>query len=159
MKKINVVKLLTVCIIFVSFFAGCGSPKPLAEGSSLMTALGGAPNLSTMNGLLKTPGLSDLMGKALKEPFTLLAPTDHAFDALSPSALSDLKNPANVQQVANMLKSSIVPGKLDAAELQKGGISNAAGNPLNLTGVTLGSSIDAGKKINIIPVDKVLTKP
>jgi len=39
MKKMNVVTLLSVCIIFVSFFEGCGSPKPLTEGSSLMTAL------------------------------------------------------------------------------------------------------------------------
>jgi uncharacterized surface protein with fasciclin (FAS1) repeats len=159
MKKMNAVKLISVCLIFFSFFTGCGSPKPLTEGSSLMTALGAAPNLSTMHSLLKTPGLSNLMGSALKEPFTLLAPTDHAFDSLSPTVLSDLKNPANVQQLSKMLKSSIVPGKLDAAELQKGGISNAAGNPLNLTGVTLGSTIDGGKKINIIPVDKVLTRP
>jgi uncharacterized surface protein with fasciclin (FAS1) repeats len=159
MKKMNAVKLLAVCIIFISFFAGCGSTKPLTEGSSLMTAMGAAPNLTTMTSLLKTPGLSDAMGKSLKEPFTLLAPTDHAFDSLSPSALSDLKNPANVQQLSKLLKSSIIPGKHDAADLQKGGISNAAGNPLNLTGVTLGSSIDAGKKINIIPVDQVLTKP
>jgi uncharacterized surface protein with fasciclin (FAS1) repeats len=159
MKKMSAIKLLPVCFIFISFFAGCGSPKPLTEGSSLMTALGAAPNLSTMTGLLKTPGLSKLLGNAIKEPFTLLAPTDHAFDQMSPSALGDLKNPANVQQLSDLLKSSIVPGKLDAADLQKGGISNAAGNPLNLTGVTLGSSIDAGKKINVIPVDKVLTKP
>jgi len=99
------------------------------------------------------------MGNAVKEPFTLLAPTDHAFDAMTPSALSDLKNPANVQQLSNMLKSSIVPGKLDAAQLQKGGISNAAGNPLNLTGVNLGTTIDAGEKINIIPMEHVLNKP
>ncbi len=159
MKKMSTVRLASVCIIIVSFFAGCGSTKPLTEGSSMMTAIGSAPNLSTMHTLLKTPGLSNLMGNALKEPFTLLAPTDHAFDSLSPTALSDLKNPANVQQLANLLKSSIVPGKHDAADLQKGGISNAAGNPLNLTGVTLGSSIDGGKKINIIPVDKVLSRP
>jgi uncharacterized surface protein with fasciclin (FAS1) repeats len=159
MKKMNALKFLAISFIVVSFFTGCGSTKPLSEGSSLMTAIGAAPNLTTMSSLLKTPGLSNLMGNALKEPFTLLAPTDHAFSSMSPAALGDLKNPANVQQLANMLKSSIVPGKLDAAELQKGGISNAAGNPLNLTDVTLGSSIDAGKKINIIPVDKVLTKP
>jgi uncharacterized surface protein with fasciclin (FAS1) repeats len=159
MKKMDTVKLLSVCIIFVSFLVGCGSSKPLAEGSDLTTTMAAQPNLTTMSSLLKTPGLGDAMGNALKEPFTILAPTDHAFDSLSPSALSDLKNPANVQQLAKMLRSSVVPGKLDAAELQKGGISNAAGNPLNLTGVTLGSTIEAGKKINIIPVDKVLTKP
>jgi uncharacterized surface protein with fasciclin (FAS1) repeats len=159
MKKTKAVKLLSVCIICISLFSGCGSTKPLAEDSSLMTALGSTPNLSTMSSLLKTPGLSNLMGNALKEPFTLLAPTDHAFDSLSPTALSDLKNPANVAQLATMLKSTIVPGKVDAAQLQKGGISNAAGNPLNLTGVTLGSPIDGGKKINIIPIDKVLTRP
>ena len=159
MKKMDTVKFLSVCIIFVSFLVGCGSSKPLAEGSDLMTTIAAQPNLTYMSSLLKTPGLADAMGTALHEPFTLLAPTDHAFDSLGTAAVSDLKNPANVQQLAKMLRSSIVPGNHDAAELQKGGISNAAGNPLNLDGVTLGSTIEAGKKIHIIPVDKVLTKP
>jgi uncharacterized surface protein with fasciclin (FAS1) repeats len=159
MKKMNAVKWLSVCFISIALFTGCGSTHPLTDGSSLMTAMGATPNLSIMSSLLKTPGLSNLMGNALKEPFTLLAPTDHAFDSLSPSTLNDLRNPANVQQLATLLKSSIVPGKLEAAQLQAGGVSNAAGNPLNLTGVTLGSPIDGGKKINIIPIDKVLSRP
>jgi uncharacterized surface protein with fasciclin (FAS1) repeats len=85
----------------------------------------------------------------------LLAPTNDALNALNPSTLSDLKNPANVQQIANLVKNGIVKGKLTPADLQKGGITNAAGNPLDLKGANLGSVIDAGK-INVIPVDKVV---
>jgi uncharacterized surface protein with fasciclin (FAS1) repeats len=156
MKKMTSFKILPFCIVFVFAFTGCGSPKPLSDGSSLMTAISGSPNLSTITALLKTPGLSNLMGSAFKEPYTLLAPTNEAFNALSPTTLSDLKNPANVQQVANLLKNNIVPSKVDPSQLGKGGISNVEGNPLNLAGANLGSAISAGKKANIIPIDKVI---
>ena len=120
-----------------------------------MSALGGNSSLSTITSLLKTPGLSNLLGSSLKGPATLLAPTNDAFNSLSPTALTDLKNPSNVSQIASLLKNSIVPGKLDAASIAKGGLSTAAGNPLDLKGANLGSVINAGD-INVIPIDKVL---
>lgn len=157
MKKTFSLRTIVILLFILPAFAGCGgsTSKILSEGSSLMTALGGNPNLSTITSLLKTPGLSNLIGGALKGPSTLLAPTNDAFNALNPSTLTDLKNPSNVQQLANLLKNSIVPGKLDATSLAKGGLTTAAGNPLDLKGANLGSVIDAGNT-NVIPIDKVL---
>ena len=155
MKKLLSLKFTVITFAIVVMSAGCGSTNVLSEGSALMSALGGSPNLSTITSLLKTPGLSSLLGGALKGPSTLLAPTNEAFNALSPSALTDLKNPSNVSQLANLLKNSIVPGKLDPAAIAKGGVSTAAGNPLDLKGANLGSVINAGN-INVIPIDKVL---
>jgi uncharacterized surface protein with fasciclin (FAS1) repeats len=154
MKKFLSLKLVALSfLIFMS--AGCGSSNVLSEGSSLMSALGGNANLSTITSLLKTPGLSSLLGGALKGPATLLAPTNDAFNSLSPTALADLKNPSNVSQIASLLKNSIVPGKQDAASVAKGGLTTAAGNPLDLKGANLGSVINAGN-INVIPIDKIL---
>jgi uncharacterized surface protein with fasciclin (FAS1) repeats len=155
MKKLLSLKFAVLTSVIMMVSTGCGSSNVLSEGSSLMSALSGNPNLSTITSLLKTPGLSNLLGGALKGKSTLLAPTNDAFNALSPTALTDLKNPSNVSQIANLLKNSIVPGKLDAASIAKGGVSTAAGNPLDLKGANLGSVIDAGN-INVIPIDKVL---
>jgi uncharacterized surface protein with fasciclin (FAS1) repeats len=153
--KRSFLKTIFVVLLIAPAFAGCGSSNVLAEGSSLMNALSGNSNLSGITSLLKTPGLSNLLGDALKGSSTLLAPTNDAFNALGSSTMSDLKNPANVQQVANLLKNSIVKGQLDPGQLQKGGISTVAGTPLDLKGANLGSVIEAGK-INVIPIDKVL---
>jgi uncharacterized surface protein with fasciclin (FAS1) repeats len=135
--------------------AGCGSSKVLSTGSSLMSALGGNPNLSTITSLLQTPGLGKLLGGVTNSPFTLLAPTNDAFKALGPDAVSNFTKPDNIGQLANLVKNQIVPGKLDAASLIKGGLSSSGGSPLNLSGVNLGALIGTDKA-NIISVDKIL---
>ena len=155
MKRAYSFRMLVLSFIIMFFSAGCGSSKVLSEGSSLMNALGGNSNLSMLTSLLKTPGLSNLLGGALKGPATLLAPTNEAFNSLGATTLDNLKNPSNVDQIANLLKNSIVPGKLDAASIAKGGLTAASGNPLDLKGANLGSVINADN-INIIPIDKVL---
>ena len=121
-----------------------------------MSAMASNPSLSTMTNLLKTPGLSNLLGKAIKEPFTLLAPTNNAFSSMGSEAVANLTKPENTGKLADMLKNYIVPGKMDASALTKGGVSSASGNPLNLNGVNLGSLISGGKNTNIIPIDKLL---
>ena len=120
-----------------------------------MKALAGNPNLSKMTSLLQSPELGKLLGGSMKNPFTLLAPTNSALDAMGTDAITSLMKPENVGQLANLLKNHIVPGKLDAASLMKGGVSAAGGNPLDLSGVNLGTAT-GGKGFNIIPIDKVL---
>jgi uncharacterized surface protein with fasciclin (FAS1) repeats len=156
MKKSHSFRLVLLGLIIAICSVGCGgAPKALSAGSSLFKSLESNPNLSMVTSLLKTPGLNSLMGSSVKGPFTLLAPTNDAFNALPPATLESLKNPANVQQVASLLKNNIVPGKLDAASIENGGITNAAGNPLSLKGANLGSIINSDNA-NIIPIDKVL---
>ncbi|HEY6977161.1 MAG TPA: fasciclin domain-containing protein [Chitinophagaceae bacterium] len=155
MKKFSLHLLLVSCILALSTVQCGGSKSLLSSGSSLMDALAKNPTLSTISGLLKAPGLNKVLGDALKSPFTLLAPTDDAFNALGSSAVADLAKPENLNQLAALLKNHIVPGKSDAATLMKGGISTASGNPLNLSDANLGSVISE-KDFNVIPVDKVL---
>lgn len=154
MKKYTF-RLLVIAFIFGATFTSCSTSKIFNGGSSLMSALSGNSNLSTITSLLKTPGLAKLMGPVIKKPFTLLAPSNDAFNALGSGALSSLTKPGNIGQLANLLKNQIVPGKLDAATLLKGGLKTASGTPLNLSGANLGSIINSDK-VNIIPIDKIL---
>jgi len=148
-------RLFLIAIIIGICTLGCGGTKMLSEGSSLMTALSSNPKLSTFTSLLKTPGLDKLVKGSLKTPFTVLAPTNDAFSALGPDSVASLAKPENIGKLATLVKDQIVMGKQDPASLMKGGLTTAAGDPLNLTGTTLGSVMSADK-VNIIPIDKIL---
>src|SRR5215831_2062644 len=132
MKKLSIHVLLVALLLSVA--SGCGSSSNLLKsGSSLLTKLGGVPNLSQFTNLLKTPGLDKLLGDVLKKPFTMLAPTNDALSSAG-SALTNLANPSNVSQLANVLKNYIIPGKLDASGLAKSGLKAASGKALDLGG-------------------------
>jgi len=155
MKKLGIHVLLVALLLSVASIRCSTGSSLLKSGSSLLSSLGGVPNLSQFTNLLKTPGLDKLIGGALKKPFTMLAPTNDALNSLGSSALSNLTNPSNVSQLANLLKDHIIPGKLDAGSLMQSGLKAASGKALDLGGAKLGSLI-SGDKFNIIPVDKVL---
>ena len=154
--KRTLLKSLAVFVLSGILFIRCGSSGLLSSASPLISALSGAGNLGTMAGLLQTPGLSKVLGGALKSPFTLLAPTDEAFKALGSGVLTTLTKPENIGQLGGILSKHIIPGKLDAATLLKGGLNTAGGSPLNLGGAVLGNMLAGGKKTNIFPIDKVL---
>lgn len=146
--------LVLMLVAFSSIRCG-GASSLLSSGGPLISALSGAGNLGTMAKVLQTPGLGKLLGGALKGPFTLLAPTDNAFSGLGSGVLENLAKPENLSQLAGVLSKHVVPGKLNPADLLKGGLNSAAGSALNLGGVDLGKVI-GDKKFNIIPIDKVL---
>jgi len=154
--KILSVRVLLVALLLTAANIRCGTSASLLKARSpLLSSLGSAPNLSTLTNLLKTPGLDKRLGGALKKPFTLLAPTNDAFNNLGASALSNLSNPANVGQLANLLKDHIVPGKLDAGSIMQSGLKAASGKALDLGSSTLGNLI-SNDKFNILPISKLL---
>jgi len=156
MKRVSLRFLLMVTVVVTSIVScSTGASKMMGGGSSLLSALGGNPNLSSMAGLLKTPGLDKLIGPAMKGPFTLLAPSNSALSSLGADAIANITKPENVGQLADVLKKHIVPGKLDAGELMKGGLKTAGGSNLDLGGIKMGDKI-SGKGFNVIPVDKIL---
>ena len=155
MKKFRI-HVLFVALLLSTASIRCSSGADLLKsGSSLLSALGGNPNLSSITSLLQTPGLGKMLGGVLKKPFTLLAPTNDALSKLGTDALSKLTSPENMGQLANLLKNHIVPGKLDAAGLAQSGLQSAGGKALDLAGANLGSLI-SDDKFNILPIDKVL---
>ena len=84
--------LAFAAIALVSACASLQKPVSLAE------TIAKTPELSTLNGLVKTADLTEtLQGPG---PFTLFAPSDAAFKALKPGTLEALsKNPANVKDL------------------------------------------------------------
>ena len=157
MKKLSINLLLVVLLLTAANIRCSTGASLLKAGSPLLSSLGNIPSLSGITKLLQTPGLSSLLGGALKKPFTLLAPTNDALASLGADAVSNLSNSANVGQLANLLKDHIIPGKKDAAGLAEAGLKSAGGKALDLAGANLGSLI-TGDKFNIIPVDKILGK-
>ena len=154
--KSTFVKFLLTGILVSTLHVQCGtSSNLLSTGSSLFSALGGNPDLSTFTNLLKTPGLDKLLGGVLKKPFTLLAPTNDALQSMGADALTNLTKPENLNSLAGMLKNQIIPGKVDANSLTQSCLKNAAGNALNLGTAKLGDLI-SGDKFNIFPIDKLL---
>lgn len=155
MKKTKL-RILFTLIALIVLNVHCGSAgKLLSSGSPLLSSLGGNSNLSTITSLLQTPGLGKLLGGSLKKPFTLLAPSNNAFQSLGTDALGNLTKPENLSSLAGLLKGHIIPGKLDASSLSGSGLQSAAGKVLNLNGANLGNVISSDK-FNIIPIDKLL---
>ena len=148
MKKLNIYVLLVALLLSVASIRCSSGSDLLKTGSSLMSSLGKVPNLSSFTNLLQTPGLGNLLGGAMKKPFTLLAPTNDALSGAASGAMGD------VSKIADMVKNLIIPGKKDAASLMQSGVTAASGKSLDLTGAKLGDMI-SGDKFNIIPVDKV----
>jgi uncharacterized surface protein with fasciclin (FAS1) repeats len=159
-SKPAIMKKTSFSLLFLSFFiiisaTRCGSSASmLGSGSSLLKGLGGNANLSSFTSLLQTPGVDKILGPALKGKFTMLAPSNDAISGLGADAIKNLTKPENINQLGDILKGHIVPGKLDAAGLAKGGLKTAGGKDLNLGGAKMGDMI-SGKNFNVIPVDKV----
>ena len=157
MQKLTLKSLLIIVSAAV-VLNGCGSTgatSALSSGSSFLSSLASNPNLSSLTSLLKSPEIGKLLGGVTKKPFTMLAPTNSALEGMGADALANLQKPENASQLAGLLKNQIVPGKLDADALMKGGLKTAGGKPLNLEGVDLGNMMSSDIA-NIIPVDKLL---
>lgn len=156
MKRMTYLKMVIIAIGLTFSSVRCAnSAKLLSAASPLLQAMGGNSNLSTLAGILQTPGLGKLLGPVLKNSFTLLAPSNDAFSALGAGGLSNLTKPENLSTLAGILKNHIVPGKLNAQSILGAGLKSAGGNALNLGGINMGSLI-GGEKFNILPIDKLL---
>ena len=99
-----------------------------------------AGNFSTLAAALGAAGLLE----ALKSegPFTVFAPTDHAFAKIPPQTLSELLQPENREKLTAILNYHVVPGRVTAHDVAN---SDSA---TTLQGQTLNISKQDGVKIN-----------
>jgi len=127
-------KIAMVLFLTAGLNYNCASPA-----SSLLSTLGGVPNLSGATSLLKgAGGLGNLVGKG---PFTLLAPSNDALSSLGRGALDNLLKPENKDQLTGLLKKYVVPANVTPEQLAAGGVKDAMGNPINLNGAKISQSI------------------
>ncbi|NJL61529.1 MAG: hypothetical protein HC903_06500 [Methylacidiphilales bacterium] len=87
-------------------------------------------SFTTFTSLLKTSGLAGI----LQTPgsFTIFAPTDQAFAALSPETLRQLQLPENRETLIRILRYHVVPRQLTANELSSGEFKTLGNNPVNV---------------------------
>jgi uncharacterized surface protein with fasciclin (FAS1) repeats len=155
MKRFCAQVLLAALLLPVANIRCVTEANLLKAGSPLIAALGSDPELSSFTSLLQTPGLDKLLADDLKGPFTLLAPTNEAINKLGPNAMSTLINPANLNQLAGIIRDHMVAGKLDATGLLQPGLKAVSGKAIDL-GTAQPSMPIVGDKFHIVPVNKIL---
>ena len=74
-------------------------------------------SFKTFGKVLRKAGLEDTLRGA--GPFTLLAPTDAAFDKLPPGRLDNLMKPENKDELVSILNHHVLAGRSSAADMAK----------------------------------------
>jgi uncharacterized surface protein with fasciclin (FAS1) repeats len=78
-----------------------------------------AADLKTFSMLLEKSGLVETLKE--KGPYTVLAPTDEAFNRLGKEKLENLQKPENKATLQRILKNHILSGRKTVAELEQDG--------------------------------------
>ena len=92
-----------------------GGAKMIDSKNIVQNALN-ANNVTTVVKLVKEAGLVNTLESA--GPFTVFAPNNSAFAKLPASTVSALQQPANVDQLKNILTYHVVPGTYTSAALK-----------------------------------------
>jgi uncharacterized surface protein with fasciclin (FAS1) repeats len=117
-------KLLSLLLALVAF---CGSA--VAQGEDIVAAAATDGSLKTFVRALQAAGLTDTLKGA--GPYTIFAPTDHAFEKLPAGTLDTLMQ--DKVRLAQVLTYHIVPGRTLVAEIKPGEVKTVQGDLLKLT--------------------------
>ncbi|MBX3323344.1 MAG: fasciclin domain-containing protein [Phycisphaeraceae bacterium] len=96
----------------------------LPESKNIVEVAAASGSFSTLLAAAKAAGLADLLGS--EGPFTILAPTDEAFEKLGAATISNLLKPENREKLAAVLKFHVVPGRIFARDALVAGAANSA---------------------------------
>ena len=72
---------------------------------------------SILTKVIAASGLANILKS--KGPFTILAPTDAAFNKLPPEMLTALLKPENKESLGSLLEYHVIPGKIMSADIAK----------------------------------------
>lgn len=86
--------------------------------------------LTTLTKALQAADLSNVLKG--NGPFTLIAPTDFAFDQLPAGTLQNLLKPENKSKLAALLTYHIIPGRKSTATLKSGKVKTLSGKDLDV---------------------------
>jgi len=109
-----------------TIMTACASLTPPA---TVADAIAADPSLSTLNGLLAGTAI----GETLKTtgPFTVFAPSNDAFKALSPAVLDNLKQ--HPDKLNSVLSFHVLPGKTLTADVKTGKAMSLQGAALEVS--------------------------
>ncbi|MGB3536474.1 MAG: fasciclin domain-containing protein [Microcoleaceae cyanobacterium] len=99
-------------------------------GDNLASLILSDDRFTILTTVLKTTGLLTQLQQG--ESLTLFAPTDAAFQALPDRVLKTLMQPENIEQLTNLLKYHLIPGRVTAADLSSGNVDSLQGSPLSV---------------------------
>ena len=109
----------------LSLLAACAS---MSGPLSVADTIGRNPQLSTLNGLVQKAGLSEMLKGS--GPYTVFAPTNDAFKAVSPKTMDALaSDPAKLKAV---LSYHMLPAKVLSSEVKNGNAKTAHGGNVAL---------------------------
>ncbi|HEX5789102.1 MAG TPA: fasciclin domain-containing protein [Woeseiaceae bacterium] len=136
-----------------------------ADGKALSEALGSENDLGEFVSALETAGLSKALSSGTE--YTVFAPTDEAFKQFQEDKGEDWSAEENVEELREVLRSHVVSGKLDRAQLE--GLDSAQvltgsvvevsseGEELRIGDATVeGDAITTADNLTIYKIDGVL---
>lgn len=100
--------------------AACGGDDESsdAEAVDIVDTAVAAGSFETLTSLLESAGLAEtLKGEG---PYTVFAPTDEAFEQLPQEALDSLSDPANVDELKEVLLYHVAEGDVASSDLSDG---------------------------------------
>lgn len=140
--------VVLVCAEFDSVVEQQTRDASMMASKTIVENASQARNLTTLATAVKEAGLVDTLSGA--GPFTVFAPTDAAFDKLPKATVEELMKPDMKPELKKLLTYHVVPGRIDAAEIEKG--IEAGGGSYDMTtveGETLTAKMQ-GDKVAII---------
>ena len=136
----------------VTLMSGCAS---LSSPVSVADTIAADPSLSTLNGLVRSAGLTETLKSA--GPFTVFAPTNDAFKAVPAKTLEALGKDAVA--LRGVLTYHVLASKVMAADVKNGKVKTVNGADLELSKagdfVTVGESAIVSKA-NVIASNGVV---
>ena len=103
--------------IISALFLSCFALHAVAKSPNLVTAAIDDPQFSTLVAALKA---ADLVDTVKNGTFTVLAPTNEAFDKLPKEVLADLLKPENKDRLVGVLTYHAIPGRIRLEQLLSG---------------------------------------
>ncbi len=104
---------------------------------SIVEIAAGNPDFSTLVTAVKAAGLAETLSGP--GPYTVFAPTNEAFAKLPAGTLDTLLQPANKQQLADILTYHVVSGAVMASDVKPGAVTTVNGAPFTVS--TSGSDV------------------
>lgn len=134
--------------------AAAATTMPMAS-ETIVDIAAGNPDFSTLVTAVQAADLaSTLSGPG---PYTVFAPTNEAFAKLPAGTLDTLLEPANQQQLTDILTYHVVSGEVMAADVEPGPVTTVEGGTFTVS--TDGGKVvitDAkGNKVNVVTTDIV----
>jgi uncharacterized surface protein with fasciclin (FAS1) repeats len=138
MKKTVLVAVATMLFASTSYAAmeKTVGGAPMYPNKTIVANASQSKDHTTLVAAVKAAGLVDTLNG--QGPFTVLAPTNAAFDALPKGTVDTLLKPENKAQLTKVLTYHVLPGRLDAqrllADIRKNNgtamLKTVAGEPL-----------------------------